>query len=186
MVGMTTLIVLAAAEAEADEGAGLRLVLPDFAELLWGLIGFALLMAVMSKFVFPALNKMLEERQRQIQGKLEEAERTRAEAETTRRQYAEQIGNARGEAAAIVDDAKSSAERLRGEIVSRAEDEAAQILARAREEAATERGRLVQDLRGQVAVLSVELASKIVQKELDPTQHRALVDQYIDELSGLN
>jgi F-type H+-transporting ATPase subunit b len=182
---MSSLIVFAT-EAGGEEGAGLRLVLPETAELVWGLIGFLLLLVVMVKKVFPAMNRMLEDRQAQIQGKLEEAERARTEAENTRRQYAEQLADARGEASGIVDDAKASAERLRGEIVARAEEEAAQILARAREDASAERGRLVQDLRGQVAVLSVELASKIVQKELDPAQHRALVDQYINELSGLN
>lgn len=179
----TSLLVLA---TEAGEEAGSIQLLPDFAELLWGLVGFALLMALMSKFAFPHLNRMLAERQAKIQGQLEEAESVRQQAEELRRQYEEQLGDARNRANEIVEEAKTDAERVRGEIVKRAEDEAAQILAKAREDVEADRGRFVSELRGQVAALSVELAGKIVQRELDATQHQALVDQYINELSGLN
>ncbi|MDP9405939.1 MAG: F0F1 ATP synthase subunit B [Actinomycetota bacterium] len=177
--------IVLATEA-GEEVSGLQLVLPEFAELFWGIIGFALLMAIMFRKVFPSLNRMLAERQAGIQGQLEQAEATRTEAETLRRQYADQLADARAQGNAILDEAKTSAERLRADILANAEEEAKQIVARARQDAESERGRLVQDLRGQVAVLSVELAGKIVQRELDPAQHGALVDQYITELSGLN
>ncbi len=181
---VATIFVLATEAGE--EASGLDLVLPDTAELIWGLVGFALLMVVMVKKVFPALNKMLDERQAKIQGQIEEAESQRQEAEQLRRQYAEQLADARGEANAIVEQARSDAERVRADVTSRAEEEANQIRTRAREDADAERGRVIQDLRGQVATLSVDLASQIVRSELDPERHRALVDQYINELSGMN
>jgi F-type H+-transporting ATPase subunit b len=181
---VATIFVLATEAGE--EASGLDLVLPDTAELIWALVGFALLMVVMVKKVFPALNKMLDERQAKIQGQIEEAESQRQEAEQLRRQYAEQLADARGEANAIVEQARSDAERVRADVTSRAEEEANQIRTRAREDADAERGRVIQDLRGQVATLSVDLASQIVQRELDPERHRALVDQYINELSGMN
>ncbi len=181
---VATIFVLATEAGE--EASGLDLVLPDTAELLWGLVGFALLMVVMVKKVFPAMGTMLDERQAKIQGQIEEAESQRQEAEQLRRHYEERLADARSEAGGIVDDARAQAERLRGDIVAKAESEAEQIVTRAREDIAAERGRLVQDLRGQVATLSVDLAGKIVQRELDERQHRALVDEYIDQLSGLN
>lgn len=175
--------VLLAAETE---GGGLQVVLPAPAELIWGLVGFALLFVVLWRFAFPALNKMLDERQRGIQGQLEEAESARQEAEKLRRQYSDQLADARSKANEVVEEARADGERLRADIVARAETEAQQILQRAREDQQAERGRLIQELRGQVAALSVELAGKIVQKELDSRQHQVLVDQYINELSGLN
>ncbi|HEY8339623.1 MAG TPA: F0F1 ATP synthase subunit B [Egibacteraceae bacterium] len=177
-------LVLAAAEGE--EASGVALVLPDAAELIWGAVAFVLLLAVLVWKVFPALNRMLEERAAKIQGQIEEAEAQRVEAEKLRRQYEEQLADARSEANRIVEAAREQAERVRADIVAKAEEEASQIVARARSDAEAERGRLIQDLRGQVATLSVQLASRIVQKELDAEQHRALVDQYINELSGLN
>lgn len=171
--------------AVEDDGGSLEL-LPHSAELIWGVVAFALLMAFMSKFVFPKMNEMLDERGARIQGQIEEAESQRSQAEQLRREYEEQLADARNQANDILEDARGQAERLRAEAVRKADEEAAQIAARAREDVAAERGRLVQDLRGQVAALSVELAGKIVQRELDPAQHQQLVDQYINELSGLN
>lgn len=176
------LVVLAVQE----EAGGIDLLLPDTAELIWGLFGFAALMAFMFWKVFPRLNETLEQRASRIQGQIEEAEQQREAAERLRAQYEEQLADARNEASRIIEEAREQAERIRADGAARAEEEAAQITARAREDVAAERGRLVSDLRGQVAALSVELAGKIVQRELDPARHEALVDQYINELSGLN
>ena len=161
-------------------------LLPDTPELIWGFVAFALLMAAMFKLVFPKLNQALEDRGTAIQGRIEEAERTRQEAEELRRQYEQQLADARVRAEEILAEARGRAEEVRREAAARGEEEAEAIIARAREDSLAERGRLVNELRAQVATLSVELAGKIVQKEIDPEQHRSLVDQYINELSGLN
>jgi F-type H+-transporting ATPase subunit b len=184
MVLSAQLVVLAAAEAE--ERSGLSAILPDMAELVWGAVGFTILFVALSKFAFPKLGQMLDQRAALIQGQIDEAEGQRVAAEQLRVQYEAQLTDARGTANGIVEEARAQAERLRADIVAKAEEEAALILAKAREDAEAERGRLVSELRGQVATISVELAGKIVQKELDANQHRALVDQYINELSGLN
>jgi F-type H+-transporting ATPase subunit b len=184
MTTFATALVLATQAGE--EASGLDLVLPAAAELIWGLVGFALLMAVLWARVFPLLNRTLDERAARIQGQIEEAERQRVEAEQLRRKYEEQLADARNQANEILDQARKDAERIRHDAVGKAEEEAAQVLARAREEAEAVRARLVQDLRIQVAVASVELAGKIVGRELDAERHRALVDEYINELSGLN
>lgn len=179
-------VMILAAEEGAEEASGLDLVLPDFAELLWGAIGFFLLMGILYKFVFPSLGKMLDERSAKIQGQMEQAESERQEAEQLRRQYEEQLADARNQGNTLVEEARAQAERVRADVLAKAEEEAQQIRERARADVEAERGRIVQDLRGQVATLSVDLAGKIVQRELNPEQHRDLVDQYINELSGLN
>lgn len=177
---LATLHVLA-----AENGDSLEL-LPETPELIWGFVAFALLMVVMFRLVFPRINSVLEERQQSIQGQITEAEQAKAKAEELRRSYEAQLAEARDEAEAILAEARSQAEAVRREAVSRGEEEANQILARAREEAEAERARVVSELRGQVGAMSIELASKIVEKEIDAEQHRELVDAYINELSGLN
>lgn len=172
--------------AQEAEGGGSLELLPDTAELIWGIVAFAALFAFMARFAFPRLNSLLDERAAKIQGQIEEAENQRNQAEELRRQYEQQLADARNQANQIVEEARAQAESVRRDLVSKAEEEASQITARARADAEAERGRLVQDLRSQVASLSVELAGKIVQKELDSSQHQELVDQYINELSGLN
>lgn len=174
------------AATAAEGGGGLSTVLPALPELVWGAVGFLILFVILKKVAFPQMNAMLEQRSAAIQGKLEEAERVRAEAAAVQAQYESKIAESRTEANRIVEEAKQQAERVAADIRAKAEAEAQQIRAKAGEDLAAERARLVQDLRGQVAALSVEVAGKIVQRELSADQHRALVDSYIDQLSGMN
>lgn len=169
----------------AAEPEGLQL-LPDLSELVMGLVAFILLMIIMMKVAFPRLNAALEERQVAIQGKLEEADAKFAEAEEAKRNFEANLDDARGEATRIIDEAKQAAEQLRADILERAEAEAAQMIERAQADVAAERQRVIQELRGQVGTLSVELASRIVERELDSSTHEGLVDEYIQRLSSQN
>lgn len=175
--------LLAVADGEAS---GTDLLLPAMPELIWGAVAFALLMGLMFKFVFPRANQTLEDRSAAIQGKMEAADKELQEAQRTKAEYEAGIADARGEANRIVEQAKQDAEALRGDIIARAEDEAAQLLEKARADVAAERERLLQELRAEVGRMSVELASRIVERELDVTTHRALVDDYIQDLSRTN
>lgn len=179
MKALTATIILA-----AEDGGDLEL-LPDDAELIWGAVAFTVLMAILGYLVFLRLNQALDERTARIQGQIEDAEAVRGEAEQLRRQYEEQLSGAKDESQRIIDEAREQAERIRSDAQTEAEREAQQIRARAREEAEAERSRVVQNLRNQVASLSVDLAERIVERELDEQRHRDLVDSYIDELSGM-
>lgn len=181
---MQQLLILAA-EGGGDEGP-LGVILPAAAELVYGLVAFTIVFVILSKVAFPRLNTLLDDRRDAIQGKMEEAEARLQEAEASKRDYEASIDDARGEAARIIDDAKSQAEQVRANLVEQAEQEAANIRERARTDAAAERERTLSELRSEVGTLSVELASRIVGKELDASTHQALVDEYIQSLSSQN
>lgn len=169
----------------AAEQEGIVL-LPDTSELIWGLVAFLLLMAIMMKFVFPKLNQTLSERGQMIQGKMEEADTKLAEADATRAHYEASLADARGEANRIVEEARSAAETVRAELIANAESDAAAIVERARADVAAERERALQELRLQLGAISVELAGRIVERELDATTHEHLVDEYITRLASQN
>lgn len=169
-----------------EEDAGGIELFPEPPELIWGLVAFLILLALMVKFVFPKANQMLEDRAASIQGKMEEASAKLVEAEETKRSYEAGIADARGDANRIIEEAKASGESLRADIVAKAEAEAAAIVERAQADVAGERERVVQDLRTQVGAISVELASRIVERELDQATHQGLVDDYIARLSSQN
>jgi F-type H+-transporting ATPase subunit b len=169
----------------AAEQEGIELM-PAEPELIWGLVAFLLLLGIMYKFVFPNANQMLEDRAAAIVGKMEEADAKLAEAEQAKTTFEAQLGDARGEANRIIEDAKSTAESLRADIVARAESEAAAIVERAQADIAAERERALQELRTQVGAISVELASRIVERELDTSTHQVLVDEYIQRLASQN
>lgn len=180
---MDALLLLAAEGGEA-ESAGVGIILPAAAELVYGAIAFAIVYFVLAKYAFPKLNETLEERRQAIQGRMEEADRALQEAEQTKAQYQSQIDDAKGEANRIIEEAKSTAESLRRDIVAKAEAEAQAIVSRAQNEVAAERDRTLQELRSEVGSLSVQLAARIVEKELDPQAHQQLVDEYINRLSS--
>ena len=185
---MLATLALIAQETEhpAEEASGLDIVLPAVAELVYGALAFALLFFVLAKFAFPRLNDALRQRQVAIQGKLEESEAKLTEAETVRRRYEEQLGDARGEANRIIEEARQTADAMRRELVTKAEQDAQAVVARAQAEVVAERDRAIQALRQEVGVLSVQLATKIVEKELDANQHQALIDGYIQQLAQNN
>jgi F-type H+-transporting ATPase subunit b len=186
---MTNLLLLAtegAVEAAESEGGGLTLILPEAAELIYGLLAFIGVYLVLRRFAFPRLNTMLEERRSAIQGKMEEAEGMRAEAAQAKSEYEASIADAKGDANRIREEAKADAAKVREDLVGQAEEEAASVRERAQNEAALEKERTLQELRAEVSDLSVELASRIVEKEIDPATHRELVDSYINNLSSSN
>lgn len=178
-------LVLATQAAE-EASSGLTIILPAAAELIYGAIAFAIVFVVLNKLALPRMNTMLEERRQAIQGKMEAADAQLREAEQSKRDYDASISDARGEAARIIDEAKGQAEQVRANLVAQAEQEAAAIRERAQADAASERERTLSELRSEVGSMSVDLASKIVEKELDAGTHQALVDEYIRNLSGTN
>jgi F-type H+-transporting ATPase subunit b len=181
-MNVTSLLVLA-----TEEGVDPELqLLPETAELIWGVVAFLLLFLLLWRYALPSMNRMLDERRARIQGQLEEAEQIRNEAEELRRQYQQQLREARAQANEIVEQARADADRVREQKVKDADEEAQAIRQRARDDAEAERSRLVQQLRAQVAALSVDLAGRIVHRELDEEQHSTLVDEYIDQLSNMN
>jgi F-type H+-transporting ATPase subunit b len=177
---------LLAQESGGHEREGIDLILPATAELIWGAICFAIVAFVLTRFAFPRIRQAVEAREQKIQGDLEEAENTRAEAQRQLDEYKKQLAEARGEANKIVEEARRSAEDVRKDILARSEREAEGIVARAEEQIQAERQRTLQELRTQVASLSVELAEKVIGRSLDGGIQRELVDAYIKEVSGMS
>jgi F-type H+-transporting ATPase subunit b len=171
----------ATAEAAGDEIGNLT---PKPAELLIGVVAFAVFFFFLWKWVLPRANQVLEERREQIQGNLEKAEQTRREADTQLEDYRAQLANAREEANRIIEEARQTAEHLRQDIQARAEAEAQSTVVRAQEEIRAERDRVFQDLRGQVGEIAVALAGRVVGASLDEEAHRRLIDEYIDEVGA--
>jgi F-type H+-transporting ATPase subunit b len=167
-------------------GSGRDLLLPAAPELVWGLFAFIVLFLVMRKLVLPNLNAALDDRRALIEGKMEEADAKLVEMEEAKRAFEASLGDARGEAARILEEARSAAESSRETILATAREEAQRLVERATADANAERVRLLEELRGQVGALSVQLAERIVERELDAATHSGLVDEYIQRLAAHN
>jgi F-type H+-transporting ATPase subunit b len=178
---MVAVILSLLAQAEENEASDLY---PHATELIVGAIAFGILFFFIWRWVLPRVNALLEERRQKIQGELERAETTRAEADKLLADYREQLAGAREEANRIIEEARGTAEQVRADLQARAEQEAQATVERAQEEIRAERDRVFSELRDQVADIAVELAGRVVGQSLDRSTHERLIDEYIDEVGS--
>jgi F-type H+-transporting ATPase subunit b len=157
-------------------------ILPAANELIWGAIAFLILLLLMYRTVFPQINKLYKERRANIEGRLEEAERERDEAEQLLQRYRERLAAAEDETQRILEEARANAERIRRDLLAKADTDAERRLERATETIRAERDQAIRQLRGEVGTLAVELATRVVGDSLDRDRQLRLVDQYIDQL----
>ena len=186
-MNLFTPLLLATEEAEhaADEPSGLDLLLPrDVNEIIVGVIAFVVVFGFIWKVAAPALNEMLENRQKAIKAHLEAAQAEKAEAAALKEDYAAQLSGAREEATRIVEEARQAGESARADILARAETEAEGVKTRATAELDSEKERAMTSMRREVAGLSLDVAEKLVGRNLDRDTQQSLVDQFIDELGG--
>lgn len=157
---------------------------PEKAELIWGAVAFAIVLVGLVKFAFPALRKGMKAREEKIRSDLEGAEKARIDAETERSNYQSQLGDARGEANRIVEEARAAAEQVRADVLAKAEADAAETRQRAADDVRLARERAMSDLQTQVGDISIGLAEKIVERNLDPATQRDLVESYINSVGS--
>src|SRR5213595_3345099 len=132
--------------------------------IFWTVVVFAILLALLWRFGWPALLKTVEDRERRIQQQLEEAERARAEAARLLEEHKRTIAGAKAEAQEIVARAKAVADKERET-----------LLDRARHEIDAEKEKAIVALRREAVDLSIAAASKLLEAQLDSETNRKLV-----------
>jgi F-type H+-transporting ATPase subunit b len=157
-------------------------ILPEPNEIIWGALAFVILLVLMWKFALPSVTKMMEQRTERIREDLERAEQAKVEAESTLSEYQQQLADSRNEGARIVEEARQAADSVRQDLISRAEADAAEIRQRAQQDVGLATERAMADLQGRVADLSIELAEKVVERNLDHDTQIALIESYINEV----
>jgi F-type H+-transporting ATPase subunit b len=154
------------------------------ATLIGEAIAFALLIWFCVRLIWPPLLNAISERQQKIADGLEAAERARAELKQADTQVAEEVRKARQQATEIIGKAQQQASQILDKARTDAQAEVARQQAGAQTEIARMTERAREELRGQVAMLAVQGAEKILQREIDPAAHKALLDQLVTELQA--
>ncbi|MGI6685656.1 MAG: F0F1 ATP synthase subunit B [Bacillota bacterium] len=157
----------------------------DFHDLIWAIINFTVLLAILYKFLYGPLLKMMESRENEIKNNITQAEEMRVEAETSRVQLQEALNNARKEAQEIINNAVKVGEETKNQIISEAKESALRLTERAQEEIQREKEQALADIRNEVASLAVLAAGKIVGKTITADEQRKLVDEYIQGVGGI-
>jgi F-type H+-transporting ATPase subunit b len=161
-------------------------LIPPVGEIVVGLIAFAIVFFVFAKFVAPRFEQVYRARREAIEGGIERAEAMQAEAKAALEQYRAQLAEARNEAAQIRDRARAEGQQILEELRIQAQEESARIVARGEEQLASARQQVVNELRGQIGTLAVQLAGQVVGESLaDETRQRGTVDRFLDELDSM-
>jgi F-type H+-transporting ATPase subunit b len=169
---------LAAAEGEATNPIGL-----PWGEVLIGAIGFALLLVVLGKFVWPMFEKAYAARTKAIEGGIAKAEEAQNEAKAALDQYNQQLAGAREEAAKIREDARAQAQSIRDDMLAQAHAETERIAAAGRAQLEAQRSQIVAELRADMGRVSLELASKVVGESLqDEARQNRTVERFLADL----
>jgi len=173
------LAVKAATEVKAKNP-----IVPEGKEIFWAVIAFFVVFGLLAWKAWPAIKKGLQDREDKIRGDLEHAESVRAQADTELADYQRQLADARNEGGRIIEEARQSAEQVRKDLIARAEADASEIRARAQEDVKAASERAMADVQARVSDLSIELAERIVQQNLDRATQIQLIENYINEVGG--
>jgi F-type H+-transporting ATPase subunit b len=179
---MNDLPLIIAAAAEGEEEGGSFLVSPDIGLMIWTLLVFGISFWILGKFVFPRIAEALDRRQKAIEDSIDAAERTRQEADAILAEYRERLAEARGQADEIVARARKTGEAAEGEIVADARSKREEMMEQTRRDIEAETRRAIQEIRAEVADLTVLATEKVTRKTLTGEDHKRLVEEALAEL----
>jgi F-type H+-transporting ATPase subunit b len=159
-------------------------ILPAKNEIIWGVISFVILAALLMKFAIPAMQKGMATRSERIRSDLGAAEKAKSDADTMLAEYRAQLADARNEANRLIEEARKSADVLRADLQARAQADIAELRGRAAADVEAAKISAVADLRTEVASLAIGAAEAIVQKSLDRETQTQLVENYIKQVGS--
>ncbi|MFZ7102108.1 MAG: F0F1 ATP synthase subunit B [Peptococcaceae bacterium] len=153
--------------------------LPD---MVWAIINFLILVAILNKFLYNPVTKMLDERKSEIKNNLDQAETAKQEADQLKEEYAAHIQNAKNEASEIITRAGKLGDETRNEIISQAKHEAEKISVKAQEEIKLEKNKALAEIRDEVASLAILAAEKVISKTIDSKDQEKMVRDFVKEV----
>lgn len=162
----------------------MNLVTPDGGLLFWMTLIFLLLFFILARFGFPIITGMVEKRNRHIDESLRLAREAEERVNNLAREQEQLLENTRKEQTRILREAARTKENIIAQARSDAAAEAALLLDKAKTEIAAEKESALRDIRREVALLSVDVAEKVIREKLSSDKEQSLyIDRLIDEFS---
>lgn len=179
---MSNIAVIAAAEGE-----DVNPLLPATYDIVWSLVCVAVIGFVFWKYVLPKFQQVLADRSDQIEGGIKRAEEAQAEAKAALEQYRAQLAEARTEAAAIREDARTQGQQIINEMKVQAQEESDRIVAAGNSQLTAQRQQIVAELRSDLGRTAVDLAEKVIGESLaDDVKRAGTIDRFLSELDAVS
>ena len=177
------IVPLAAEAAEhGEESGGSFLVSPGLGLMIWTLVLFLITMWVLSKVAFPKIQEALDKRANAISESIEAAERQRKESDELLAEYRARLAEAREQADDIMARARKSAETAEAEAAAQGKEKRDELVASANREIEAQTRRSLDEIRQQVADLTVLATERVTRKSLNPEDQKRLVEEALGEV----
>jgi F-type H+-transporting ATPase subunit b len=173
---MTTLL------AASDSGGGNFLVSPSLGLMIWALLTFGITLYLLNKLAFPRIAEALDRRRTAIDESIDAARRAKQEADELLEEYRARLREAREQAEDIMSRARKAAEALADQTKADASRQREELLAAARRDIEHETRRALDELRKEVADLTVMATEKITRRSLTEEDHRRLIEEALSEV----
>ena len=154
----------------------------DVGTILFTLINTGLIFLAFKLILFKRVDAILEQRQQEVANTYQSADDAMASANSEKEKYAQAIANAKEEASGILSRAEKQAQKQSESLLEKAREEAQAVREKANRETQREKILARQELQGEISGLAVELAQKIIEKEIAPEDHERLIDDFLKEL----
>jgi F-type H+-transporting ATPase subunit b len=178
LAALTPVTVIAAEES----GGGNFLVTPSVGLMVWTLIAFGATWYILAKLAFPRIQEALDKRQRAIEDSIETSERIRKEAGELLEEYRHRLAEAREQADEIVVRARRTGEARENELLADAKSKREEMMEQTRRDIEAETRRAIQEIRKEVADLTVAATEKVTRKSLTEEDQKWLVEEALAEL----
>jgi F-type H+-transporting ATPase subunit b len=174
--------ILVLAQAESEDGGGSFLVSPSLGLMIWTLLAFGITLYLLNKLAFPRIAAALDRRRVAIQESIDAAQQAKQEADELLEEYRARLREAREQADDIVARSRKAAENVADETKVEAAKQREALLANARRDIEHETRRALEELRKEVADLTVMATEKITRKSLTAEDHRRLIEEALTEV----
>ena len=134
---------------------------------------------IFKKFLLNPVKKVIAERKAKADSQIADAQKLRTEAEAMKAEYEQNLQNARTEANQIVAAAQKTAAARSEELLGEARAQAAALKQKAEADIAQERKKAVNEVKDEIGGMAMEIASKVVEREIKETDHQDLIDEFI-------
>jgi F-type H+-transporting ATPase subunit b len=179
---MGAIALIAALPRAAEESGGSFLVSPSLGLMIWTLIAFGLTLWVLSRAALPRIGEALEKRAGAIRDSIEAAEQRKRESDELLEEYRARLAEAREQADDIMARARRAAETAEAEATSAGRERREELVAAAKRDIEAETQRSLQQIRKEVADLTVLATEKVTRKALNAEDQKRLVEEALSEV----
>ena len=155
-------------------------------QILISLVNLFLLFLIIKKFLFKPVNKVLEQRQAELDGQYAAAESAEIKANEDRAAWENKLSQADAEADAILQSATDNAKYRGDKLIAEAKERADGIIRAAQNEAELERQKATEGIKREIIDVSGALAEKMLEREVNTEDHRVLIDSFIEKIGDSN